>query len=345
MRKFDSLDKLLNTIDTKTPILLTIDGKGVLHKKIDTNNYEDLNWLKTVDQNSIYHTTYNNHENQFIGFCRNNLVDEYLELFKEKNYEVLDLYIGNFLGALLKDFISSKEFSSGDLKLEWEEQQLIHFERTEKNSLIKIGTDEIQQTHIPLYAAGLHFYLQHETIQKTQHKKINIEEIIYKQAFNKLGIIMLVSVFLLLLISYSLIQYYGAKNTDLNLQNLYSNQSYKKLQELDKKRKQQLIILNESGLTSNTYISHLTHDIFCTVPNNIKLNELSYFPIDKEIKPEKKILLTPKTIFIKGQTQDEFHFNNWLNEIRKLNWIKKFEIISLKKDKKNISHFEIKIVL
>ena len=50
-------------------------------------------------------------------------------------------------------------------------------------------------------------------------------------------------------------------------------------------------------------------------------------------------------IAVKGETFEGLSFNNWLESLKKITWIKKFEIMSLKKDKKNKSQFEIKITL
>ena len=41
----------------------------------------------------------------------------------------------------------------------------------------------------------------------------------------------------------------------------------------------------------------------------------------------------------------ESSFSNWLEGLKKTDWLQRFEIISLKKDKKNKSIFEIKITL
>lgn len=344
-RKFNSFEDLQKAINDKNPIVINIDGKGILNKRIDSENDADASWLKTINFNTIYHTTYQQDEISYMSFCRESVVQETIKQFTDAKLEVLDIYIGSFIGALLKDFIAESEYISGELLLDFEENELVHFTKNEdKNPTFKIGETHVMSSHLPLYACALHFYLQPDTLTKSE-SNINLDEVIYKKAFNTLGAAMLVLFFILLLFSYSLIQYYGSKNSELNLKNLYSDQSYKKLKSLEKKREQQLLILGESGLASTTFISHHVYDILKTVPANIKLNELNYFPVDKEIKPEKKVLFTAKTILIKGETNEETTFNNWISNIKATSWVKKFEIINLKKDKKNVSHFEVKILV
>jgi hypothetical protein len=53
---FEAFDALLKTADKKLPILLVIEGKGVLNKEINFENEADLNWQKNIDFNTIYYT-------------------------------------------------------------------------------------------------------------------------------------------------------------------------------------------------------------------------------------------------------------------------------------------------
>ncbi|MCJ1806463.1 hypothetical protein BWK63_02460 [Flavobacterium covae] len=342
-RTFDSFEKLCKATDVKIPVVLSIDGKGILNKKVDNNNEIDINWLKTINFDSIYHTTFQNEEIRFMSFSRSILVEENIQFFQANHFQVLDVYIGAFPVAFLKDYIHINTIKAGELELIFEEDKLESFLKNNKTTSIQVGEDTLLSSHLPLYASAIHFFLQPEEITKTENK-INLEEVIYQKAFNKLAVIMLVSFFTLLLLSYTSIQYFNKKISELNLEVIYSNQSYKQIKKLEKRREQQMMIVNESGITSNIFISHYVFDLLKIVPNDMKLNELNYAPVDKEIKINKKILMTPNTFFIKGHTQEEKVFNNWLTDIKKLSWVRKFEIVNFKKDKKNRLQFEIKII-
>ena len=53
-RSFNTIENLLEVIDTKLPVVLAIDGKGVLNKKVDQTNEVDLAWQKNIDFSTIY---------------------------------------------------------------------------------------------------------------------------------------------------------------------------------------------------------------------------------------------------------------------------------------------------
>ena len=77
----------------------------------------------------------------------------------------------------------------------------------------------------------------------------------------------------------------------------------------------------------------------------MSLNEVNIIPAGKEIKANKKIAFDSKTILVKGETFNESSINKWIDRLKEMNWIKNFEIISLKKNKKNKSQFEVKITI
>jgi Tfp pilus assembly protein PilN len=345
---FDTFEKVTQSIDLKIPVLLVIDGKGILNKEIDFNNENDANWYKNIDFDSIYHTSIIGHNSNFISFCRKNIVNETTEKFIKKGFQVADIYIGSFLSALLYNAIKKDQILSNDLLLEFENGKLAQFKKqTEivKRENYTIGRDVISNHFVPLYGVVLHFFVQSKEVTKTKNETLSTDEIIYKKAFHILGITMLVTFLVSLLISYLLIQYYGSKNAELNLQNVYSNQSYQLILDLEKQKENKQQLLNESGFLSSKFLSFYSYEIIKGIPSDIALNSLNIIPISKEIKAEKKISFDAKSIVITGETFNETSFNNWMEKLKKMSWLKNFEIISFKKDKKNKSQFEVKITL
>ena len=63
------------------------------------------------------------------------------------------------------------------------------------------------------------------------------------------------------------------------------------------------------------------------------------------VKHNEKVEITPGTIWVKGVTVNEDEFNNWLRSLKSFEWIAKFELESLKKDKKNNIQFSLKIII
>ena len=345
---FDTFEKIAQNIDLKIPVLLAIDGKGILNKEINFNNESDVTWYKNIDFESIYYTSLMGSSSNFISFCRKNIVQEITEKFLKKGFQVADIYVGSFLSGLLHNAIKKDSITSNDIILQFENGKLAGFTKQTdpvKTEEYTIGKDTISSNFMPLYGIIVHFFIQPKEVSKTKNDSLNTEEIVYKKAFNVLGITILVGFLISLLTSYFLIQYYGAKNAELNLQSVYSNQSYQLILDLEKQKENKQQLLQESGFLSAKFLSFYSYEIIKGIPQDISLTNLNIIPVNKEIKATKKISFDAKTIIIKGETFNESSFNNWMEKIKKMDWLKNFEIISFKKDKKNKSQFEIKITI
>lgn len=345
---FDTFEKLISISDHKKPLLVVIEGKGVLNKEIDYTNEMDVNWQKNIDLNTIYHTNVKGLKSNFISFCRKNIVDETIMKFQKKGFQVLDVYVGSFLSALLNTILKKEKLVSTDLLLEFEKEKLVRFTKQDtitKIETYKVGDDTISNTFLPLYGVVIHFFVQPKEVSKTINITLNSDELIYKKAFQFFGITMLIGFLTTLLISYFMTQYYVSKNDELNLQTVYSNQSYQFILDLEKQKEKKLGVLKESGFLSSKFLSYYGYEIIKTIPTAISLNELNIIPIKKEYKENKKIFFENKIVLVKGETFEESSFNEWLEDLKKMNWVQRFEIISLRKDKNNKSIFEIKITL
>jgi len=347
-REFETFDSLVKTADKKLPILLLIEGKGVLNKEINFENEADLSWQKNIDFSTIYYTDLKGSNSNFISFCRKNIVEESIFKFEKNGFQIIDVYIGDFLGALLNNALKRNVLYSGDLKLEFEIDIISGFSKQNEtpNSIsYQIGEDTISNALLPLYGTVIHFFVKLKGVSKTINSSLNNEELIYKKAFNFLGIGILVAFLISLLISYFLIQYYGTKNSELNLQTVYSNQSYELILDLEAQKEKKLNLLKESGVLSSKFFSFYSYEIIRNIPDAIFLTELNIAPLKEEYKQNKKVLFESGTIIIKGETYQEASFNSWLENLKKMDWMQRFEISRLKKDKKNKSIFEIKIIL
>ncbi len=345
---YNSYEDFIKNADSKLPLLLVIDGKGVLNKRIDFKNTDDVNWSKTIDLKTIYYTSFKNDNFNFMSFCRESMAHEIITKIKHNNFYIIDIYVGSFLSGLLYGYLNKQSVTSGELTLEFDNEKLVNFNRKTdfyKTEKYTIGEDVISSAFLPLYGVLLHFYVKPKDVSKSENASLEIEEIIYKKAFTIFGTAMLIVFLITLSISYFSIQYYGTKNAELNLQNVYSGQSHKQVQDLEKQKEKQLVILKESGFMSSKFLSFYGYELMKITPSSISLTGLNIIPIDKEIKPEKKIDFEVKSIVLKGESSNESAINDWIDKLKSMEWIKRFEIISLKKDKKNVSQFEIKITV
>lgn len=338
-------NRIITLIDVKKPVLLLINGKGVLNKKIDFSNESDLAWQKNIDYDSIFHTSYKTEKALFISFCRKNILEEWLVSFQENKISVIDFYVGNFTVSILKEQLSQSNIFSNSTELVYDENELFDFKKNDiiSQSNYLIAEEKLNVFTLPIYATGVDFFIKSVKITKSELGNANIEDQLYKKAFNILGITILIGFLSLLLISYFGIQYYSSKNAELNIQNVYSNKAYLQIVDLENQKKDKEVIIKDIGLLSNKFLTYYDYELLKSIPNEISLSNINVNPIKSEIKNNNKIELSAGLIEIEGITVDETAFNNWLKKIKEFDWVDKFEIESLKKDKRNNTQFLILI--
>ncbi len=344
---YENYEEFSKNIDSKLPILLVVDGKGILNKEVNFNNESDILWHKNIDHSSIYFTSLKTQQSSFMSFCRKNIVVDYTDKFLKSKLTIIDIYIGSFLTALLQNAINEQTIKSGELLLQFENRTLYGFSK-EVNLIKKqyqIGKESISSEIIPLYGVLLHFYLQQKEISKSQTNSLIKEEIIYKKLFNFFGVFMLVSFLIALLASYLLTGYYSSKNAELNLENVYSSQSYEMITNLEKQKENKLKILNETGFLTSKFLTFYSYDILKGVPKDISLTQLSILPLYENVKQNKKVDFETKTVKLLGETNNESSLNSWIDLLKNTEWAKNFEILSIKRDKKGLTHFELKMIL
>jgi len=343
---YDSFEELNANFDHKKPIILVIDGKGILTKKIDLTNTSDADWIKNLDVNNIHFNKYTDSNSiEFISFCRKSIIQELVERFKKNNFQSIDSCIGNLSSIILAPTIKANSIRSNNSIVTLKDNVVIEISKSEEEKPINYTLDNLvlSNFHLPLYGAAINFYNNNKNKVTSTNEEISTEEFLYKLAFEKGAKIMLFSFFIALLASYTAIQYFSAKNAELNIQNIYSNQTFEWRNKLEKQKENKLNIINQTGIASSKYSAFYTYEIAKSVPSEINLNFLDIFPIEKEIKASEKVQLGLKIITIKGFTLNEPILNSWIEALKNFKWCNKLEIIAIKKDKNNTTFFELQI--
>lgn len=343
---FSHFEGLIDELNTKDPVLLVIDGKGILNKKIDYNNENDVLWTKNLDYNSIHHLTLKTSSFSFVSFCRKNLADEIIKELNSNKIPLLDFYIGILQTFITYDFLKKDEIIVNETILKFDQNELFEvLKLKDRNQTYEyeIGDEKISSEFLSSYAAGLNYFMNVNSLSKSSSDLIKKDEIIYKKAFNTIGAGGLIFFFLALLFSYFTINYLNTQNATLNLENVFSNQTYQQILDLEKQKENKLKILNETGTFSSKFHSFYINEFTKSVPVGVTLSRLNLSPLKKEIKSNERVNFEHNVMLVNGSFIEEGLFNEWIDGLKKADWIKSMEIIYLKKDKKNILQFELKI--
>lgn len=343
---FYAFDDALLKINTKHPLLLLIDGKGVVSKRIYFSNQSDIEWYKNLDHSSIHLTSFKHERSEFISFCRKNTITELCDFLVAKEIAVLDVYVGPLTANILYEEIRLTEYVSNGSFLRYENEALAEVSKTNSRSeLYSLGDLKLNSFEVALYGLGVLFFVHDKAFSTTALGSVSREEVLFKKAFERFGVFTLALFFLSLLVSYISIQYLITTNAQLSLENSYSAKSFDQIQLLEKERSDKMKILTETGFSSHHLMTFFCFEICDNIPQDLRLNFLEVYPLLKDVKNDKKIELGYRTVLLRGQASDKSDFNNWVALLREKYWIQLLEIVSIKKDKKGITFFEIKITI
>ncbi len=343
---FRELETAVKNIPGKVPVILCVDGKGVLNKKIDRTNQTDLAWERGLDFTTLYYTKTDSGQQSFISFARRSQFDKTVEKLLSYKLDIIDFYIGPFAGALFKKVSGENALVSGDWQLEFLNGSLSAFSREDKcDSKTEIDGHQLSSWHILLYGAGISFFTGRPGISGSMPKEVQPTEAIYKRAFNRIGVAFLVTMFLTLFSSYLLTWKYSSENAALNQENIFSGQTYKNIVNLEKQKGIKMKMMEDAGHLSKNFLSFYSSTLINSIPHQIQIDEMEIVPVQSDIKENKKVLLNASHILLKGVASDEKALNSWIKTTENVQWLKKLEIITLKKDKNDIQHFELKLLL
>jgi len=344
---YESYESFEKNLNASLPLILCYDGKKVLNKKVDLSSEIDLNWNKNLDLNSIYYTKLNSENNIFISITRKDIVDFWIGKMLSSKLQVVDFYLGPLPSFILSSVINKETIISNKTELLIRNSELFDLSKVElfDDQVYNVGDSNLNNFEIAIYGAGLIYFTDNVEFEKSSIGSLNQDEIIYKKAFNYFGVFTLILFFTSLLLSYFLIQFYLSKNAELSVENLYSNKSYQEIISLETQMKEKEELINKSGFLSKQFLSFYSFEIINSLPSSMSLDEFNINPLSKDVKENKSIEFIPYQIILKGMTEDEYEFNNWIKESRNKKWLKRIEIKSIKTDKKNNTMFELIITI
>ena len=343
---FDSFETLEPNIDKSSPIQLVVDGKGIINKAIDLTSSTDTSWLKNIEWQSMHFTTFTDGNNQLFSICRKAIVDAEIEKFTSRQYQIGDYYVGPLTAILLEKWTESPTITANETVFEFRDEKPVSFQKTASSELVdlKIGEEVLNQNQVALFGAVVNFYINQESLASSENILVNREELFYKNLFVSGSKYLLFGSFALLLVLYLATGLLNSKVGNLKVRDLDLSATSAQIQALSDEKTKKLEILNAMGYASTSYISKYAHDIISAIPESVSVLSLDIFPLQNEIKENKKVKFASNEFSIMCSSRDELSLNDLLVRLNNLIWVDKVEVVSLRKDKKENTFFEIKIL-
>ncbi len=202
---------------------------------------------------------------------------------------------------------------------------------------------------IPGFAAALSYFTGN-THDASNSEIINSlkEEFRQKQRFEFRGIALLASTLLILLINYVIFDHYWSAGNELKSRLITTQSALKQYEVLKAELKQKKEFLEENGMLESSRTSYFGDQLAKDLPASIHWGSLDIHPVKKK-KPDDEsnfFFFENKQIAITGTCQRSIELNNWMKEIKKMDWVKNVVLVSYQQDNaKDDGEFLIEIEL
>lgn len=334
---YTNIDLALSAIPENSPLVLVWNGKGIIHRSFSKNEgstYEIAKELfPDIKLDDFLYQQTNTVSGGILSLIRKELIIDVLNTLNKKNIYITSISLGPFIVIpffkMLNRFSEETKYDCYELKIN-PSGDLLEYQILSEIQLSKIvvSSEIIEGVYLNTYAAACLYLL---TLEQPVEKFVVHDALIHQQV-NKYrtiilkrrgGIVFLVSILILLLINFAVFSSVSKKNVSYQNQLAISQTKLKRLDSLENFIKTKKDFLGKAGWSQKIIVSKEFDEIGKTIPDEIKLIEMTIHPIDVvETRNAKETIFKNKKIIIKGSTQKITALNDWLKIVSQKSFIK-----------------------
>ena len=349
---FDEITSIdqLNDDDLKSlPVILSVDGKGVLFRISEQVKNQKLihHILPNAKEEDFYLQSVPANDNKIvISAIRKEVLNAILDKLKQIGMQVYNLYVGPLAVNNLQGIINESLYCTQKYEISQEAgliESIIKLAEPKLN-YVQIGDDEVTSESILAYSTALGFYLSDSDSELIETVEESKKEYLYKRGFVKAGWFSLAFFFTLLMINFFFFNTYNSKLNQLTFSYNQNKELLKKLESLKDEYliKEQYFV--NTGFLDASRLSYYADRIAYSMPKNITLSGMEINPLNTKIKEEKILGFSMNKIRISGSVSQSIILNNWLKKLKKLEWIENVDILEYNQELASVpAIFELEI--
>jgi Tfp pilus assembly protein PilN len=324
--------KLSEHVSVKYPIYLSIDGRGILHKRIDSDS------TKSPIQQAIP----NAHEDDFIveqypgtdhttylSFARKSFVDELLSQLTDQKYSVISLTLSPFKAVgcfgVFDQLVSPIRVGPYEIEVNPDDQTIISFRKQEIDNAddppYTLGENRLSPIYVLSFYHALTYYIHGAEIDEYPPVAEQKTEYAFKRLFLLSGWGILIFLFVILGINVMVFTNLSEEKQQLETQVSGNKEILHKLEQVKEELSWKERFLGQAGLDRRKWLSYFADQIAASVPEDITLEKLDLHPVISKIRKSKEIEMKSEAIRIEGITKTSLSVNDWALALKKMPWI------------------------
>jgi hypothetical protein len=337
-------DELVKQIPSNVPIVLSVDGKGIIHRQLSTADITlpVLQILPNVKPGDFWVQLRDiDNESHWVSIMRLDTIKEIMDFFTTKGYFVYKISLGPFSMNSLWSLLDShtEEYIIDSYKFKILNGLITQIELVippSQGQPYSVGNEKIDSSLLIPYTNALSFFTGDLEIAGFSEdiSRESREEFHYKRVFRATAGILLVLLFCILMINFILFDSYNRSYIQSNLQYKSGLELVDRLNNLKKELTLKEVLIQENGLLSGSKFSFFADKIASFIPQQIVLSRLSINPVTAKLKPDKELLIDRNCISVAGECLSSFYLDSWIGRLRKETWIKRIDILQYNQENK-----------
>lgn len=325
-----SIDALAERIDPHIPLSVTLNGKGILHKKVSATADKSLSALiPNAKPGDFYVQEHSCPAHVFISLIRKDTADPILTALRAHGYLVSALHFGPFGADKLNQALhlfGEKGVFAGHV-FNYQENILQDHSRQEPVPAdLNIAGENLEDIFLIAYASAFNNLTAPEKPISDSIRK-DREEVHYKSLFRFSAAAVLVFFFLLLLVNFFLFNRFSNENQHLSLSQRNSQAEVAQLQQVQEEIDRKEAFLTHAGWMEPSRVSYLADRVASTVPASVQLSAIRINPVDeKASRTARDYLFKNDTLLVSGSCRRPTDLNTWIDRIEQFDWYRSVTI-------------------
>lgn len=356
-----SLAALPVVLGKRTPVVLAVEGKGVLHRKVKGAMGDSTEGLvqeifPNIKADDLFIQRYvGNDDTAFISVARRQLILDLLETLSGHGIAVADISFGPFMASSLFSLVGAESghFVLDDAVLHVSEGAIIEMVSAGGSAehSFRFGEDEVSASTVVAYGAALNFFTHVCRLQKVgrwddvvqERRKHWENEVIFKNASVAVAVFFLAVLFLNAALYFRLF----TQNQTLSDDHGVNIKVVKELSALKTEVERNQSVITTAGWMRKVPVWFYADRLAATIPEGIRLTELDVYPLDEKVEREKHRKVFEYTkISVSGTCAKPMILNEWLRAVRQIQWVGKIadQTYNYKEREKN-GYFNFSIIV
>lgn len=347
-----SVQELCSHIPSRYPIILHVDGKGIISRYIsgefETEQDVALQFPDFNDSSFVRSVTLLPH-GAIFSVARTQIIDAITQQLPAHAIIHIELGAGVFAYSISL-FTNQSDIAQIPLwNIMVQNQTCVGIERKDAfvQSDVRIGSEQVKTNELYAYCIAVQCFQPHFLNTRTDNyfdtTKMNFA---YIRKSKQLAIVAIGILLIVLAVNAVLFSSYYTQQQDLQFQVSQHNTTLRTLQTMQLEYEQKKALVSHVNVYKSGGYPYFFDRIGTVLPRDIVLQKMWCNPLHKDIKQDKEIEFTTDCIMIYGIAPQITSLYTWVDLLKRESWIQSVELVDYSNSaQQSNSQFILKILL